>query len=106
MQPWGSKVQISTHARWIWARGGQLQRQVDTVYCRYVWGRGVPPDMPVGGDNGQIHIAVTNGYTLSVNGQPIGRGSSWTRTDAYTFLAPCTGQSAVLNRQCLFFIAG
>lgn len=90
VQPWGPKVHISTHARWVWARTGQLQQQVDTVFCRYVWGRDVPPEMPVGGDNGQVHIAVANGYTLSVNGQLLGHDTSWTHTGAYTFLAPCT----------------
>ena len=91
VEPWGSKTEISTHARWIWARGqGQLQQQVEAVYCRYVWGRQVPADIPMGGDNGQIHVAVANIHSLSVNGQLIGHGQSWTRTAAYTFLAPCT----------------
>ena len=91
VEPWGFKHGISASARWLWARDeGQIQQQHDEVYCRYVWGRQAPAGVPVGGDNGQLHIAADSGYTVSVNGQIVGHGSAWTRTGAYSFLAPCT----------------
>jgi hypothetical protein len=38
----------------------------------------VPAGATVGGDNGQIHIAADESYTLYVNGNQVGGGSAWT----------------------------
>ena len=40
-------------------------------------------------ENGQVHIAVDNGYTLTINGVEIGSSEDWTVTDSYAFVAPC-----------------
>ena len=50
-------------------------------------------------ENGQIHMAVDNGYTVYVNGQELGSAEDWTTTDTYTFTASCE-QPTVYGIDC------